>query len=448
MQLKNLLKIFADNDCNKVYIKKLSANDNSKNQVYFGGSFDVLNIFPIQEITSDSDDKGGSKKTRFKTKLHFYWTNINGEIHKAPDAQLILYPKYPEVRFSGFLKGCDVAPSEIMVQRITNRILFLGVSKSNKVIGYVDFPESELYYEFENLKVDEIAGVFNVITLDGNRVEKNSKGKLLSELKRINNLGWIDSKGFDRDGKIMPCVSTNCGGVTLETELGIFANSRSEPDFLGWEIKQFGVSDFHKIGSKPITLMTPEPTGGFYVEKGIEAFIRTYGYSDKLGREARINFGGIHIFGAKHKSTNLTMVLEGYDSVEDKIYNSDGYLGLIDLNNNVVASWSFTSLLKHWSIKHANACYVPSLKRRVINKEYPLQYCYSNLIMLGTNTDFSIFLKQVAYGNVFYDPGIKLELAIENVRKQYIKRRSQFRIKANCITKLYRENEFVDLHKI
>ena len=56
--------------------------------------------------------------------------------------------------------------------------------------------------------------------------------------------GWIDSKRLDRDGRILPCNAPNCGGLTLEAELGIRPNSVSGPDFLGWEVKQHGVTSF------------------------------------------------------------------------------------------------------------------------------------------------------------------------------------------------------------
>src|SRR5688500_17712381 len=119
MNLNSLLKLFSDKRCQKIYIKKLSANDNSKNQVYLGGSFDILNVLPIKEITAH--DPGDWTRSRFKSKLDFYWTNEEGALSLAPDAQLILYPKYPEVRFSGFLKGAKEAPSELMTNRIEGR---------------------------------------------------------------------------------------------------------------------------------------------------------------------------------------------------------------------------------------------------------------------------------------------------------------------------------------
>lgn len=447
MTLKHLLKLFSDKNCSKVYVKRLSPNDNSKNQVYFGGSFDVLNILPIKEISTD--DEGDWKRTRFKTKLDFSWIDGEAKLIKAPDAQLILYPKYPEVRFSGFLKGAKGAPSDLMANRIDQRLLFLAVSTEGQIIGYVTSPDSELSKAFESLNNLNDIGVFKEITLKGERIQLDSKQQLIQELKRIHQLGWIDSKRLDRDKNILPCVSSNCGGYTLEAELGITPNGYSEPDYLGWEVKQFAVKDFKKYNSSVVTLMTPEPTHGFYVDSGIEAFIRKYGYKDKLGREARLNFGGVHKFGSTQETTQLKLIMEGFDSTSKKITDTGGFIGLIDSKQNVAASWSFVSLLKHWNTKHANACYVPSLIRKD-EKLYPFskqQYYYGNNIMLGSNTDFTLFLKQIENGTIYYDPGIKLEIAIEGQRRQNIKRRSQFRIKSGNLINLYKENEVVDLNK-
>jgi hypothetical protein len=289
--------------------------------------------------------------------------------------------------------------------------------------------------------------VFREIGIENGKAELKTKEKLLSELKRIHLLGWMDAKRLDRDRNILPCASTNCGGYTLEAELGITPNGYSEPDYLGWEVKQFSVKDFNKYNSAVVTLMTPEPTNGFYVDSGIESFIRKYGYDDKRGREARINFGGIYKLGKIHKTTNLKLVVEGFDDDSNKITNTGGYIGLLDPKDNIAASWSFAALLKHWNTKHAKACYVPSKNRKdeILFPFSRQQYCYGNNIILGNATDFSLFLKQVMSGNVYYDPGIKLELAIEGNRKQNIKRRSQFRIKSSNLANLYKVNEIIKI---
>jgi hypothetical protein len=433
MNLGKLKVLYSEKGCRQIYVKRLSPNDNSKNQVYLGGSFDLLNIFPIIEITTDSS--GDWERERFKASMKFSWIGENGNLYPAPKSQLILYPKYPEVRFSGFLLGCEQPPSDLMTVRLADRLLFLGVSNEGSVIGYVVSPESELAKEFNDLDAYSEYGVFKIITLPS---AQNNKKKLISELRRIHNLDWIISKRLNRDHKILPCLSPNCGGYTLEAELGITPNGYSEPDFLGWEVKQFSVANFDRIGSSVITLMTPEPTHGFYVSSGTEAFIRKYGYADKTGRPDRMNFGGVHKVDIQHSTTNLKMVLDGFDNESSKIRNASGKIALLDKSGSEAASWSFSSLLLHWNRKHNQACYVPSLSEIEPIKKYK----FGNQVILGIGTDFQLFLKQMSIGNIYYDPGIKMENASGD-RK--IKKRSQFRIKSQFLPTLYKNNEVVNV---
>ena len=433
MNLQNLKQIFADQGCKKLYVKKLSPNDNSKNQVYLGGSFEILNIFPISEIKTE--DAGDWNRERFKASINFSWIREDGNIYPAPNSQLILYPKYPEVRFSGFLARCENPPSDLMTQRLADRLLFLSVSKKGEILGFVTSPDSEIAQEFNSTHFDEEIGVFKVIDLP---MTVNNKQRLLEELYRIYELDWITSKRLDSSGNVLPCNASNCGGYTLEAELGITPNGYSEPDFLGWEVKQFGVANFKRINSSVITLMTPEPTDGFYKTEGTDKFLLKYGYADKTGREDRINFGGIHKAGIRHSSTNLEMQLIGFDLESGKIRNTNGRIALVDTDGIETACWSFSSMLLHWNRKHNQACYVPSLSE---NNEVR-KYKYGNQIILGMGTDFQLFLKQMAIGNIYYDPGIKME----NVStKPKIKKRSQFRMKSQFLGNLYKENEIVTL---
>ncbi|WP_128547198.1 MvaI/BcnI family restriction endonuclease [Larkinella soli] len=437
MNLNNLQRVFAANGCQKIYVKTLAENDNSKNQVYLGGSFEILNVFPASDIQSESP--GGWKRERFKASVRFAWITEIGSLAIAPNAQLILYPKYPEVRFSGFLLGCPEAPSGLMKAsaRIAGRLLFLGVAENSQILGYVTAPDSGLATEFNGLTTDNY-GVFRVLRL----AKDDNRGRLLSELKRIHELDWIPSKRLDRAGGTMACEAPNCGGYTLEAELGITPNGYSEPDFLGWEVKQFGVRNFERIGSEVITLMTPEPTGGAYVVQGLDYFMRRYGYADRMGRADRINFGGIHIAGARHPTTQLRMELIGFDTATGKIRSADGRIALVDPDGNEAATWSFASMLKHWNRKHNQACYVPSQSET----DPVRQYRYGSLIILGVGTDFQLFLQQMASGNIYYDPGIKMENA--SSAKPTTKRRSQFRTKSLYLRNLYRINEIADLDKI
>ncbi|MGB5820846.1 MAG: MvaI/BcnI family restriction endonuclease [Saonia sp.] len=435
MNLNNLRSLFINNGCKKIYVKNLSPNDNSKNQVYFSGNFEILNILPLSEITTE--EAGDWNKERFKAKINFGWLDDEGNIFPAPKAQLILYPKYPEVRFSGFLAGCKKPPSGLMTQRLNGRLLFFSVAQNGSILGYVTGPDSEVANQFHQTEFDSVHGVFSVIDLPK---AKNNRAILLNELKRIHELGWITSKRLDTNGQILPCRAPNCGGYTLEAELGVTPNGYSEPDFMGWEVKQFGVANFNRTKSKAITLMTPEPTEGLYKTEGAEYFVKTYGYEDKRGREDRLNFGGLHKVGERHHLTNLEMRLIGFDVESGKIRNSNGRISLLDKNGNETASWSFSSMLKHWNRKHNQACYVPSLCERAEERKYR----YGNEIVLGTGTDFQLFLAQMAKGNIYYDPGIKLEKVSS---KPKIKKRSQFRIKSGFLPNLYQQNEIINLTK-
>lgn len=433
MNLTNLKSFLQSKGCRTLYVKKLSPNDNSKNQVYFGGSFEVLNILPIREIKID--ESGDWNKERFKASLLFSWIDDDFNISPAPNSQLIMYPKYPEVRFSGFLSGCKNAPSELMATRLPGRLLFISVTENSEVLGYVTSPDSGLAAEFHKTIEQNDKILFTRIDVAS---DSDNKTMLLNELYRIHNLGWIKSKRLDGLGNILPCEAPNCGGYTLEAELGITPNGYSEPDYLGWEIKQYSVSNLQNPGSAVITLMTPEPTSGIYIEKGTEYFIRHYGYADTKGRPDRMNFGGIHKAGAVHSRTALMLQLIGYDSEAGKIRNANGRIALVDKNGIEAASWDFSSLLLHWNRKHNQACYIPSIADQTPFR----RYAYSDNIILGCGTDFQRFLHEFSCGNVYYDPGIKMEDASS---KPKIKKRSQFRINSRNLNNLYASCRIVNI---
>jgi hypothetical protein len=436
VNLSQLKALFVQAGARKLYAKPLAENDNSKNQVYFGPDFEALNLFPNEGILADSRPRNPI----FKAKLHFGWLTANGAIADAPGAQLILYPQYPEVRFSGFLKGCIAPPSSLMVGRISGRVLFLAVTGDGRVLGFVVGAQDEIAAEFHALGLAAPAGVFIELSLPTIPDETDSRTKLLSELHRINRLGWIDSKQLDSDGSFRPCLAPQCGGFTLEAELGIPKNSIAEPDFLGWEVKQHLVTSFERMPTgTAITLMTPEPAGGFYKEQGVEAFIRKFGYADKNDVPDRLNFGGIHRVGERQPSTGLTMRITGYDAVLGRITDAGGAIMLVSDAGEVAAAWAFSGLLAHWSRKHTRAAYVPSMRRT----DPHLQYAYGARVRLAQRTDGLRLLKALACGAVYYDPGIKLEQA--SSAKPMAKKRSQFRVGSKNIAALYETVEVVEV---
>ena len=76
MNLENLKSLFVNNCCDRVYLKILAPNDNSKNQVYFGGNFEILNILPINDIITA--EAGDWRRERFKASIDFTWVTSGG----------------------------------------------------------------------------------------------------------------------------------------------------------------------------------------------------------------------------------------------------------------------------------------------------------------------------------------------------------------------------------
>lgn len=435
--LTRLLDRMAAHGAARFYAKRLAPNDNSKNQVYLGGGFGALNIIPHGPIESDDSSRAGSVRDRAKAMVRFFWLDEDG-VTSAPDAQLILYPKYPEVRMSGFLRGAERAPNVLMKSRDDGRMLFFGICPDGRVLGHVVASDDPVARAFDAAApgLDAI-GVF--LDLEKLRQGGNDpKEALLAALRRIHARGWIASQKMGRAGVPEPYSARNGGGYTLEAELGISPNGYADPDFLGWEVKQYGVSDFTSYRAKsPVTLMTPEPTGGLYRSEGVAAFLRRYGYADKSGKADRINFGGIYAANRGfHPETGLTLQLAGFDAAAGKITDLDGGIVLLDRDDNIAASWGYKGIIAHWNRKHAKAVYVPSLMLFP-----PPKYSYGAVVQLCEGTDVLLLLAAVSAGSVYYDPGIKIEAA--GTARPVIKRRSQFRVRHDNLNILYDGSEVV-----
>ncbi|HBN48113.1 MULTISPECIES: MvaI/BcnI family restriction endonuclease [Thalassospira] len=435
--LASLLALMKLRGAKRFYAKKLAANDNSKNQVYLGGDFSALNILPHQGVYTDAAEMAGSKRDRAKAGIRLFWVDEDG-CYPAPNAQLILYPKYPEVRMSGFLKGCAKSPSDIMRVRDEGRILFFGISDDGVILCHAVGGDHPLAHALRAMGELTEAGVF--LEIPAGPDEADTRQLLLAKLTEIYERNWIPSQKLGADGIRHPYRAANGGGYTLEAELGITPNGYSEPDYLGWEIKQYGVSDFKGFRSKsPVTLMTPEPTGGIYRDHGVAVFMQSYGYPDKSGKIDRINFGGIYSVGKDfHIDTSLRLELLGYDREKGVITDMSGGIALLSRTGEVAALWGFAGIMDHWNRKHAKAAYVPSLFRKP-----PPEYSYGPRVLLCERTDFSLFLRAISESIVYYDPAIKVEGA--SSPKPITKRRSQFRVGHAQLVQMYHRHEYVDL---
>lgn len=444
IDLPTVFAMLRDNGATEALCKILPQNANSKNQVYLGGKdLSQFSKIPSGEMTvHDSiSEKNGKQEAIFQAPLELYWLDMEGNAHPAPEAKLIYYPQYPEVRFSGFLKGCKKSPSSLWSKekrgREPGRILVMGVGNGRKIFGITLPPESPAAQEIRAGEPYDTYGIFSILPMPG-QDEGDGFLELMQELCSIHRRGWVPSTRLDRHGNLIPCNASNCNGNTLESLLGIRSNGYSLPDFRGWEVKARQVSDADNPGVSVVTLFTPEPTSGIYVNEGITAFMRRYGYPDKKGRDDRINFGGIYRANKPaHDNTGLRLVLDGFNSENGK-YSSAGAIQLLDRKDNVAAAWPFVKLMDHWKAKHAHAAFVPAEQRMAPER----QYRYGNRILLGEGADFGLFLKAAHEGKVYYDPGIKLEGISTPTPKP--KKRSQFRVASKDLPALYTSSRIVN----
>lgn len=413
----------------RVIFKCLANNDNLKQQVYLGGDFDVLRLIQHGDLVA-GEKVDPRKGVMYKACLDFHWVTPGGDMKRAPGAQLILYPKYPEVRMSGFTRGCSLAPSHLLqpptdeeraARMDTPRCLVLGLCRDGRILAYLDHWTGPLSRQATKLidsgEASKVASVFHEWSRA--QSELSSKQLLIARLRDIYSMGAIRSCRLDAQGNRKEYRAQNGAGYTLESLFDITPNGRSEPDHLGWELKS------HSSG--PVTLMTPEPDTGSYLED-LGVFLETYGRcSDK-----RRDFTGKHVTWKKNGSTGLTLRMEGYDRDRGEIVDTSGGLMMRDEAGNVAAGWSFDKLLTHWSRKHAQAAYVP-YQHEERDVRY---YTYGPSVHICEGADLHLFLSALSDSAIFYDPGINMKWEMEKERWKP-KKRNQFRIAWNKVNSIY-----------
>ncbi|MGS0741839.1 MvaI/BcnI family restriction endonuclease [Glaciimonas sp. GG7] len=408
-----------------IYCKLLAENDNTKQQIYLGKSFDVLKLLVFGDIRTEP----GGKRPNFKASVPLFWLDGEGKVAQAPGTQLILYPDYPEVRLSGFLRGCANAPSHLLqpIQKESRqfnnghdgRVMFFGVT-DKEIYTYLAAAGTPVATEIEAKNLPPplpSAGTLQEII---RHATPNPRDLLLAMLRQIHTTGWHPSQRLNKFGVLQPYVASNAGGYTLEALFGIIPNGRSAPDYMGWELKAYS-------GSR-ITLMTPEPDAGFYGEHGVEAFLRKYG---RQLPEDVIYFTGSHKAGIPSTTSGHTLTLIGYNDETRKVTDVSGGIHLIAPDGEISAQWTFGGLIEQWARKHAAAAYIPYTKSLTI----PPEYKYDSPIHMGEGTDFSLFLSALASGNIIYDPASKLVNA--SGPKSQTKARSQFRMNVKELHRLY-----------
>jgi hypothetical protein len=413
--------LFLARGIRRLAVKSLSPNDNSKNQIYVGPGSEVLRILPPREMIANvaagsASGKARPRKSAFYGLLEFAWLDNCGA-YPAPDAKLVYYPQYPEVRFSGFLRGCS-RPPRILAKRAEGRVLLLGVEPTGRILGVVGTEE-----DLSSLPgaVVGACGPLEIRVLDTTEAfhseatpSDRRRANLEQAVLLVRSAGWSPGTKFSR-GIRTAYGGRNAAGYTLEAILGVEANGRPEPDFEEWEIKA------HR--NSPVTVFTPEPDGGFWVTDGRTAFMRRYGYEDRKGRAGRINFGGVLRNGEVASLTGCMLVL------------GDTAIEVCGPQGEIAASWSFAKLLPHWNRKHDNVAYIDYEERALSHRVR--EYRFGREVMFGTTTEFQRFLDAVRVGKIYLDPAPKMTVGDDG--RTVVKSRWQFRIKFRDLPVLYEE---------
>lgn len=434
MSLATIKRLFRNAGAQRLYFKKLAANDNSKNQLYVGAGAEQTRPLPTgswQKILGTSTKGGKEPSYILQAPLDWAWLRGDGTMVPAPNAKMIVYPQYGgEFRLSGFLDGAPQRPSTLFDPskqgRQPGRVLFFGVVGA-KVLAFVVPADAVAAAEIASEPQLEQIGVLTEIGLPEMRAGVATRAELLTALGDVHRRGWTTAKMRKSDGSTVPCRGNQAIGQTLLAELGVSADGRAQPDYYGWEVKGYTVKKFASVASKKITLMTPEPTGGFYGQHGAEAFLRRYGTAP-AGRADVLYFEGAHRVGLRHRKRGTVLELAGYNSKTGKI-DTGGGVRLHDKDGVLAAEWDFASLIEHWRKKHARAVFVPAEK-----SEDKQQFRYASKVHLGIGNPFHMLLESFQQGKVFYDPGIRLDPS----SKSRLKPRNQFRILIPaCLASIY-----------
>lgn len=429
--LEYVSRVMRRHGAKRVVFKLLANNDNSKQQIYFGSDFDVLRLIPHGDLVGEpTKDKG----LMYKASLKLSWIDIHSDVAPAPapGAQLIFYPRYPEVRMSGFLRGSALAPCKLMqpptpLERTSRehsqRCLVLGICADDTILAYSGVWDGKLARDanirINHSQVSRIASVFYELE----QPVQEGRILLLNKLLEIYSRGPVRSGRLNPAGQLVEYQAKNGAGYTLESLFGIIPNGRSEPDFHEWELKS------HRAGA--VTLMTPEPDSGTYRDD-LGKFLKEYGSCTEL----RKDFTGRHLVGVSNDRSGLTLRMEGYDSEKHEVVDPNGGLIMRDKNGEVAAGWTFNKILTHWSRKHAQTAYV-TYKVEARDVRY---YHFGPEILLCKGASLKPFLQAMYKNTVYHDPGINMKF----IDGGWIsKKRNQFRVAWKNIDLLYDVSERV-----
>lgn len=347
-----------------IWVKRLVPNNNSKQQIFLGNDPSDLAFLPLGTpwYTDPKSQKKKAGPLLIRIPVPWRWVTPDGEFD-APNANMCFYPQYPEVRFSGFLKGCKEGPSELLSEtkrgHEEGRCLFFGTVKDTgegmgHVVALVVGAPSPAAQYVLNMDTFEKGHVCPVV-FQGQR--KPGEFSILEEAL----LGIMGKKiipwRLRNDGTIdKPYIAPNAPGLTLEAELGVGENAIPGPDFDIWELKAIKQPSLERRSNHRVTLFTPQPDTGWITGQSQADFVLRYGHvsgTDENGNPDEYYFtsGDINRPGEDKEGAKLNLKLVGF--TDAKHFDPNGMIALYDKQTGeLAAGWSY--LKSYWNTGSAS----------------------------------------------------------------------------------------------
>jgi len=345
--------------------------------------------------------------------MDFTWVQADGTESFAPNASIIEYPQYPEVRFSGFLAGSTRAPSCLSgpdQAKFGERALVFGIA-GDKVYGTVltSLGSPKAIAQLGDLLPWEMASTCLFVPLDKNPMQMNRQSLLreMSQLASIPHKPMVLKLGDDEPKEAK--WQAQSAGWTLEALLGIPRNSAPGPDKLGFEIKS--------VGSSRTSLITTEPDFGLRFDLGLKEYLIKHGHPAKDGT-AKLVFNGAHRCREVNEASGAVLEIIGWNSESNlPVVGQEISVVLRDVNSRaVLAGWSLAKLASHWVKKHSAALYVESKKTGAVGNE---SITFGPKVLIGEGTGITMLLTMISSGVVFLDPGDSLSGGKTKARTQW-----------------------------
>ena len=405
--LEAITTALKDLGCEQAFVKLLAANqDNAKNQIFVGSTSAVMDFFPGK--TSVRRPSTSSKKSHSEigrnipvSLINLSWVWPTGRPCPAPEAKLINYLQYPEVRLSGFLKGCQRSPQALRETKMASygkRVLILGLA-GERIFGIVvtDVDGSAVINALASLDAWAVSSAFGILPIPSSAATLN-RAALERELREIIGKEYASCELKELEKGPVLKRSNRHVGYTLEALLGIKMNGNPGPDKHGFEVKA--------IGSEKVSIATTQPDSGFRSDSSFREYINRFGWPSKRHPGARV-FNGTHKFGVLCPSSGATLGITHWDCEHDRpTWIEEPEIHLTHKASDVVISgWTYGHIKDHWVRKHAGAVYVEATSIRKDKGQYPSHYIFGPRIAFATGTSPTYLLRQIAQRRVVLDPG-------------------------------------------